>query len=111
MHQTTAATAVTSTAGRSLGRRPTSSSTDQHTAMKMPIDGMYVYRSAIDCSPTCTSPITGTSVPRYQSQPMSRYGAGRTSKTAHDEIATSAAAHARTCHGAHPAGGGYNTAK
>jgi hypothetical protein len=39
------------------------------TAMSRPIIGRYMYRSAIDCMPVCTMPITGSRVTRYHSQP------------------------------------------
>src|SRR5579859_6150334 len=44
------------------------------SAMKMPINGTYVYRSAIAWPPTCTNPITGTRVPRNHNQPISKWG-------------------------------------
>ena len=44
----------------------------QAIMMKTPIRGIYVYLSAIDWWPTCTSPITGTRVPRYQNHPTGR---------------------------------------
>ncbi len=38
------------------------------------MEGIYMYRSAMAWLPTCTSPITGTSVPRNHSQPIRKYG-------------------------------------
>ena len=44
----------------------------QAIATQTPICGKYVYRSAMAWLPTCTNPITGTSVPRYHSHPKTR---------------------------------------
>src|ERR1051326_3876383 len=59
----------------SLGTNSVASASQTPHAIMMnkPIIGRYVYRSAIDCTPTCISPITGTSIPKYQSQPVKRY--------------------------------------
>ena len=57
----------------------TKSATPQTAATASPIDGRYVYRSAIDWSPACTSPDTGTSIPRNHNHPTSRYGRRRRS--------------------------------
>ncbi len=46
-----------------LPRRP------YQASIARPIEGRYVYRSAIDWRPTWTNPQTGTSVPRNHSQP------------------------------------------
>ena len=56
-----------------------------------PISGMYVYRSAIACSPTCTIPMTGTSVTTYHSHPKARYRRVRPSLRARSDTAASAA--------------------
>ena len=40
--------------------------------MNRPVRGTYVYRSAIVWTPTCTIPLTGTSVPTNQNQPTAR---------------------------------------
>ena len=74
--------------------------------MNVPMSGTYVYRSAIGCSPTCTSPMTGTSVPRYQNQPTARYGRRRTSAAAAAVTASKNAAAAATSHAGRSAGYG-----
>src|ERR1041385_5326214 len=50
----------------------TRSETPQAIMIDNPIIGTYIYRSAIDCNPTCTMPITGTRVPRYHNHPTTR---------------------------------------
>ncbi len=56
------------------GKLPNPSATIQTMATTGPISGMYVYRSAMDCIPTCTKPMIGTAVPRYQNHPIASHG-------------------------------------
>ena len=55
--------------------------------MNSPTSGIYVYRSAMACSPTCTTPMTGTSVPTYQSHPTAAYGRFRAPQIAIEVMA------------------------
>ena len=44
------------------------------SAIVNPTSGTYMYRSAMAWPPTCTRPITGTSVPIHHSQPTRIHG-------------------------------------
>src|ERR1700761_8917402 len=72
------AAAATSTRAATLHRdRSKNSAAPHESAIAMPMEGMYVYRSARACRPTCTKPITGSNVIKNHSQPTSRYGRRR----------------------------------
>ena len=69
-------TTAPATAPTLQGIRPRASaaSAPHATTMNSPTSGTYVYRSAIDWVPTCTSPITGSSVPINQYHPVTTNG-------------------------------------
>ena len=50
------------------------------------------------CAPTCTRPITGTRVPRNQSQPTVRYLRRRANQNTATDTASNSRADAATCH-------------
>jgi hypothetical protein len=77
----------------------------------MPTSGTYVKRSAMAVTPTCTRPITGTSVPRYQSQPTSRNGRRRRSTTTAAVTSASRSREKRTATGASAPGCEYMAAR
>src|SRR6266702_7544978 len=87
------------------------SPTVQVSIMKSPINGMYVYRSAIDCTPTCTSPIAGTSIPKNHNQPITSHDCLRPRKTTAVEMPANSIAAATTLLAGQCPGCGYNTAR
>ena len=85
-------------AGLALGHRSASSAAPQASMIEIPTAGRYVYRSACDAAPTCTNPITGTSVPRYQNHPTANHGRRRSQRSATTVMASRTKAAAPTCH-------------
>ena len=74
MNTASTSEAATVQAHRRYGQRRDASTKPHARTMPSPICGKYVKRSATVCKPTCTIPITGTNIPKYQNQPTSRYG-------------------------------------
>src|SRR5580700_9269553 len=93
MHAAQETIAPAASAGLVPGHFLRTSAEPQATITNKPIIGMYMYRSALAWYPICTSPTTGTSVPRYQNQPTARYGRVRhANNTRADTITTTAKA-------------------
>src|SRR5215831_15401908 len=78
----------------------------QATEIARPRSGRYTYRSALDCSPARSRPITGSNMITNHAHPTARYECVLRVRNAPTDIATSSAAAAATtiaggdeCHG------------
>src|ERR1700736_5133780 len=102
---------ITEIAMRASRRSGRKKGTVHTIATKRPICGMYMYRSAIDWIPTCTIPITGTSVPTNQNHPTKTHGSVLRARYAATDTPNTRSAQMSASDGEIRVGNGYKTDK